>query len=76
MTTLTQEKLKAILRHIRTPGNYYTPMDEFQAIWKAAQAEQREVDAEIASKFLDDPFLSGHGYANGCAAAIRNQQEE
>lgn len=36
-----------------------------------ARAQEREACAVLVEEFLDDPFLSGHGYASGCAAAIR-----
>ena len=32
--------------------------------------EQRSVDAERAYNYLDDPVLSGMGYATGCAETI------
>lgn len=37
----------------------------------AERAAEREQCARVAEEYLDDPFLSGHGYATGCAAAIR-----
>ena len=38
--------------------------------WEAWQAATERA-AEIAYDHLDDPFLSGHGYATGVSEAIR-----
>lgn len=39
-----------------------------------ARLAEREACARVAEEFLDDPFLSGHGYASGCARAIRERE--
>lgn len=39
-------------------------------------AAEREACARVAEEYLDDPFLSGHGYATGCARAIRERTDE
>ena len=37
--------------------------------------EQKVMDAERAYNYLDDPVLSGMGYATGCAEAIMEEGE-
>ena len=41
-----------------------------EAILEAVKREREEC-ARVAEEYLDDPYLSGHGYATGCAEAIR-----
>ena len=40
---------------------------------KLVAAHEREACAQLVEDYLDDPFLSGHGYATGCAATIRSR---
>ena len=49
---------------------------EASAIWQAAWNARGEVDAEIAYEALDDPFLSGHGYATNVKEAIEKENEQ
>lgn len=53
---------KDLKRWVVEPG-----LERFAAI---ARADERKRCAEVAYAFLDDPFLSGHGYATGCRDAI------
>lgn len=46
-----------------------------QAIWAAAQAEQRETDAKICEAHTVDDVLVGVGIAQSCAAMIREGEK-
>ena len=50
-----------------------TKLEKFAAL---IEARVREECAIIAEEYLDDPYLSGHGYATGCARAIREGNEK
>ena len=67
MTILDQSKLKRILTQLEITWGHPDEMHMAQAIWSAAQAEQREADAVIC-----DDLKNYFGYQ--CAAAIRGQK--
>jgi hypothetical protein len=53
----------------RDPSGEYRDR-ETQSAWAAWKAATERA-AEIAYDHLDDPFLSGHGYATGVSEAVR-----
>ena len=74
MTTLDNSKLKRIMAMTGFIKSEYEHLDIhlFQAIWRAAQAEQREEDARICMSLcsvIEEP----HEFER-CAAAIRNSR--
>lgn len=48
----------------------------FNEVWQAAWNARGKVDAEIAYETLDDPYLSGHGYATNVKEAIEQENEK
>jgi hypothetical protein len=48
-------------------------IEDLEMFTEAVEKEVKTRSAEIAYEFLDDPFLSGHGYATGCYNAILNK---
>ena len=84
MTALTNEKLKRILTlagiEATRDAEYF--LSEAQAVWDAAQAEQKEVDAKLCESYQDwaanwalheNELAAIHG-AKDCADAIRRQK--
>lgn len=59
-------------------GNATAPFPEklLRKCIDAAVHMEREACATVAEEYLDDPVLSGQGYATGCARAIRERRDE
>ncbi len=83
MTTLDGAKLKQILAAECIefkPSMSHKIYNTCQAIWRAAQAEQREIDAEICQRDLcnrSDDHAANYfdGGLRHCAAAILAQED-
>ena len=75
MTLLDKSKLKRILTQANLMDQIVSitgMLAEAQALWNAAQAEQREADAQLCMSLcsvIEEP----HEFER-CAAAIRNQK--
>jgi len=75
MSTLDITKLKRIMVMAELDPTFSTPHPAIaQALWQAAQEEQREEDAKLCVSLGNEPWADIEGPTpEDCAAAIRGQ---
>ena len=77
MTLLDKSKLKRILTQANLMDQIVSitgMLAEAQAIWNAAQAEQREADAQLCERYMRGDGELNEYWLHGMAAAIRNKK--
>ena len=60
---------------VKDGGLFLRSIDDLERFARLVMAAERKRCSEVAYEFLDDPFLSGHGYATGCRDAILAREE-